>query len=168
MGLFSKPIKTLDDLFVHTLQDIYYAENQIVKNLPTMAEEATEPELKAAFQHHLTETREHVRRLEQVFEMHGQSVKGVTCQAMDGIIAEAKDIISDCDDPEVRDAAMLSAAQAVEHYEITRYGSLIAYARQLGRTDCAAVLEQTLKEEKSADQKLTDIAGMSVNQHAAA
>ena len=168
MGLFSKPIKTLDDLFVHTLQDIYYAENQIVKNLPAMAEKAAEPELKAAFQHHLTETQEHVRRLEQVFQMHGQPVKGVTCQAMDGILAEAKDIISDCDDPEVRDAAMLSAAQAVEHYEITRYGSLIAYARQLGRADCAAVLEHPLEEEKSADQKLTHIAGMGVNQHAAA
>nr|WP_010511324.1 DUF892 family protein [Komagataeibacter europaeus] len=111
MGLFSKPIKTLDDLFVHTLQDIYYAENQIVKNLPTMAEKAAEPELKAAFQDHLTETREHVCRLEQVFQMHGQPVKGVTCQAMDGILTEAKDIISDCDDPAVRDAAMLSAAQ---------------------------------------------------------
>lgn len=167
MGLFSKPIKTLDDLFVHTLQDIYYAENQIVKNLPTMAEKAAEPELKAAFQDHLTETREHVRRLEQVFQMHGQPVKGVTCQAMDGILTEAKDIISDCDDPAVRDAAMLSAAQAVEHYEITRYGSLIAYARQLGRNDCARVLEQTLAEEKSADQKLTRIAGINVNQHAA-
>ncbi|KXV18342.1 hypothetical protein AD933_03250 [Acetobacter malorum] len=166
MGFFSKPINTLDDLFVHTLQDIYYAENQIIKNLPVMAEEASDPELKAAFQHHLTETEEQVRRVEQVFELHGQPVKGVTCQAMDGILAEAKDIISDCDDPEVRDAAMLSAAQAVEHYEITRYGSLIAYATQLGRPDCAALLQQTLEEEKSADQKLTRIAGKSVNQHA--
>lgn len=166
MGFFSKPIKTLDDLFVHTLQDIYYAENQIVKNLPIMAEEASDPELKAAFQHHLTETEGQVRRLEQVFELHGQPVKGVTCQAMNGILAEAKDIISDCDDPEVRDAAMLSAAQAVEHYEITRYGSLIAYATQLGRTECAALLRQTLEEEKSADQKLTRIAEKSVNQHA--
>ncbi|MFT8308591.1 ferritin-like domain-containing protein [Acetobacter malorum] len=166
MGFFSKPINTLDDLFVHTLQDIYYAENQIIKNLPVMAEEASDPELKAAFQHHLTETEEQVRRLEQVFELHGQPVKGVTCQAMDGILAEAKDIISDCDDPEVRDAAMLSAAQAVEHYEITRYGSLIAYATQLGRPDCTALLQQTLEEEKSADQKLTRIAGKSVNQHA--
>lgn len=166
MGFFSKPINTLDDLFVHTLQDIYYAENQIIKNLPVMAEEASDPELKAAFQHHLTETEGQVRRLEQVFELHGQPVKGVTCQAMDGILAEAKDIISDCDDPEVRDAAMLSAAQAVEHYEITRYGSLIAYAKQLNRADCAALLQQTLEEEKSADQKLTRIAGKSVNQHA--
>ncbi|MCP1247375.1 ferritin-like domain-containing protein [Acetobacter cerevisiae] len=166
MGFFSKPINTLDDLFVHTLQDIYYAENQIIKNLPVMAEEASDPELKAAFQHHLTETEGQVRRLEQVFELHGQPVKGVTCQAMDGILAEAKDIISDCDDPEVRDAAMLSAAQAVEHYEITRYGSLITYAKQLNRADCAALLQQTLEEEKSADQKLTRIAGKSVNQHA--
>lgn len=166
MGFFSKPINTLDDLFVHTLQDIYYAENQIVKNLPIMAEEASDPELKAAFQRHLTETEWQVRRLEQVFELHGQPVKGVTCQAMDGIIAEAKDIISDCDDPEVRDAAMLSAAQAVEHYEITRYGSLIAYATQLGRAECATLLRQTLEEEKSADQKLTRIAEKSVNQHA--
>lgn len=166
MGLFFKPIKTLDDLFVHTLQDIYYAENQIVKNLPTMVETASDPELKAAFQLHLTETEEQVRRLEQVFQMHDQPVKGVTCQAMYGIIAEAKDIISDCDDAEVCDAAMLSAAQAIEHYEITRYGSLISYAMQLGRSDCAAILRQTLEEEKSADKKLTRIAEKSVNEHA--
>ncbi|GCD56136.1 YciE/YciF ferroxidase family protein [Acetobacter pasteurianus] len=166
MGLFFKPIKTLDDLFVHTLQDIYYAENQIVKNLPTMVETASDPELKAAFQLHLTETEEQVRRLEQVFQMHDQPLKGVTCQAMDGIIAEAKDIISDCDDAEVCDAAMLSAAQAIEHYEITRYGSLISYAMQLGRSDCAAILRQTLEEEKSADKKLTRIAEKSVNEHA--
>lgn len=166
MGLFFKPIKTLDDLFVHTLQDIYYAENQIVKNLPTMVETAADPELKAAFQLHLTETEEQVRRLEQVFQMHDQPVKGVTCQAMDGIIAEAKAIISDCDDAEVCDAAMLSAAQAIEHYEITRYGSLISYAMQLGRSDCAAILRQTLEEEKSADKKLTRIAEKSVNEHA--
>ncbi|MGD7070482.1 ferritin-like domain-containing protein [Acetobacter sp. AAB5] len=166
MGLFFKPIKTLDDLFVHTLQDIYYAENQIVKNLPTMVETASDPELKAAFQLHLEETEEQIRRLEQVFQMHSQPVKGVTCQAMNGIIAEAKEIISDCDDAEVCDAAMLSAAQAIEHYEITRYGSLISYAIQLGRSDCAAILRQTLEEEKSADQKLTRIAEKSVNQHA--
>ncbi len=167
MGLFSKPIKSLDDLFVHTLQDIYYAENQIVKNLPTMIEKASNPELKAAFQQHLTETEGQVKRLEQVFQMHGQPVKGVTCQAMDGILAEAKEIMGDCDDAEVCDAAMLSAAQAVEHYEMTRYGSLIAYARQLGRADCAGVLQQTLEEEKATDQKLTRIAESRVNQLAA-
>ncbi len=167
MGLFSKPIKTLDDLFVHTMQDIYYAENQIVKNLPTMIAKASNPELKAAFTKHLTETQGQVKRLEQVFQMHGQPVKGVTCPAMDGILAEAKEVISDCGDPEVCDAAMLSAAQAVEHYEITRYGSLIAYAKQLGRNDCAQVLQQTLAEEKTTDQTLSRIAESRVNKLAA-
>ena len=167
MGLFSKPIKTLDDLFVHTLQDIYYAENQIVKNLPTMIEKASNPELRSAFQSHLSETQNQVQRLEKVFQMHGQPVKAVTCAAMDGILAEAKEIIGDVSDPEVLDAAMLSAAQAVEHYEITRYGSLIAYAKQLGRADCASVLQQTLEEEKATDKKLTGIAEGRVNKLAA-
>ncbi len=167
MGLFSKPIKTLDDLFVHTLQDIYYAENQIAKNLPTMVEKASNPELKSAFQQHLTETQNQVKRLEQVFQMHGQPVKAVTCAAMDGILSEAKEIMGDCDDPQVRDAAMISAAQAIEHYEITRYGSLIAYATELGRSDCAGVLRQTLEEEKATDKKLTAIAESRVNHQAA-
>ena len=167
MGLLSKPIKTLDDLFVHTLQDIYYAENQIVKNLPTMIAKATNPQLKAAFESHLTETQNQVKRLEQVFSMHGQPIKAVTCAAMDGIISEAKEIISDCGDEHVLDAAMLSAAQAIEHYEMTRYGSLIAYANQLGRSDCASVLQQTLDEEKAADKKLSGIAESRVNKLAA-
>ena len=167
MGLFSTPIKTLDDLFVHTLQDIYYAENQIVKNLPTMIQKSSNPELRSAFEHHLKETEGHVKRLEQVFQMHGQEVKGVDCPAMDGIISEAKDIISDCGDADVCDAAILSAAQAVEHYEMTRYGTLIAFAKQLGRTDCANLLQQTLEEEKAADKKLTGIAESRVNKMAA-
>ncbi len=167
MALFSKPIKTLDDLFVHTLRDIYYAEQQITKNLPTMVGKASNPELKSAFQHHLTETQGHVKRLEQVFQMHGVEAKGVNCPAIDGILDEAKEVISDCGDPDVCDAAMLSAAQAVEHYEITRYGSLIAYAQQLGRRDCVPVLQQTLAEEKAADQKLTRIAESRVNKKAA-
>ena len=167
MGLFTSPIKTLDDLFVHTLQDIYYAENQILKNLPTMVEKATNPELKAAFQKHVGETEGQVKRLEQVFQMHNQPVKGVTCAAMDGILSEAKEIMSDCGEPEVRDAAMLSAAQAVEHYEITRYGSLVAYARQLGRDDCASVLQKNLDEEKATDRALSGIAEARVNKKAA-
>ena len=167
MGLFSKPIKTLDDLFVHTLQDIYYAENQIAKTLPAMVEKASSPELKAALQQHLTETQGQIKRLEQVFEMHGQPVKAVDCAAMDGILSESKKIMGDCDDEHVRDAAMLSAAQAVEHYEITRYGSLIAYAQELGRNDCASVLRQTLEEEKATDQKLTELAEARVNKIAA-
>jgi ferritin-like metal-binding protein YciE len=166
MGLFSKPIKTLDDLFVHTLQDIYYAENQIVKNLPTMIDKASNSELKNAFTTHLAETKQHVERLEQVFQMHGQPVKGVTCAAMDGILAEAKEVMGDCSDEKVLDAAMLMAAQAVEHYEITRYGTLVALATQLDRADCAGVLEQTLGEEKAADQKLTRIAENRVNKAA--
>ena len=167
MGLFSKPIKTLDDLFVHMLQDIYYAEKQIVKNLPTMIQKAADPSLRQAFEAHLRETETQVTRVEQVFGMHGQPVKAVTCPAIDGILAEAKEVISECGDAEVCDAAMLAAAQAVEHYEITRYGTMIAYARQLGRADCAAVLELTLHEEKAADAKLTGIAEGRVNKLAA-
>ena len=166
MGLFSKPIKTMDDLFVHTLQDIYYAENQIAKNLPDMAEKAQDPQLKSAFQQHLTETQNQIKRLEQVFQQHGQEVKGTKCAAMDGILEEASEIMGDCDDPEVCDAAMLSAAQAVEHYEITRYGTLIAFAKQLGRQDCAAVLAQTLEEEKATDKKLTTLAESKINRQA--
>jgi ferritin-like metal-binding protein YciE len=167
MGLFSKPIKTLDDLFVHMLQDIYYAENQITKALPKMIDKAADPQLKQAFQTHLTETQGQIKRLEQVFQMHGQPVKGVTCAAMDGIIEEAQEIMGDADDDEVRDAAMLAAAQAVEHYEITRYGTLIAYAQQLGRADCASVLQQNLDEEKATDRKLTALAESKVNRKAA-
>lgn len=167
MGLFSKPIKTLDDLFVHTLQDIYYAENQIIKNLPKMIDKAETAELRTALESHLRETENQVRRLEQVFSMHGQEVKGVTCAAMDGIISEASEIMGDCDDHAVRDAAIISAAQAVEHYEITRYGTLISLAKQLGRDDCASVLAETLNEEKEADSKLTHIASSKVNQMAA-
>jgi ferritin-like metal-binding protein YciE len=166
MGLFSKPIKTLDDLFVHTLQDIYYAENQIAQSLPKMIEKATDPQLKQGFQTHLGETQNQIKRLEQVFQMHGQPVKGVTCAAMDGILEEAEEVMGDVDDKDVLDAAMLSAAQAVEHYEITRYGTLIAFAKQLGRQDCAGVLQQNLDEEKATDQKLTAIAESRVNRKA--
>ena len=167
MGLLSKPIKTLDDLFVHTLQDIYYAENQITKSLPTMIEKATSPDLKQAFQTHLTETQGQIKRLEQVFKMHGQEVKAVQCAAMDGILNEAKEIMGEVADPEVLDAAMLASAQAVEHYEITRYGTLVAWAKQLGRQDCASVLQQNLDEEKATDKKLTAMAESRVNRKAA-
>jgi len=167
MGLLSKPIKTLDDLFLPTLQDIYYAENQIVKNLPTMIQKASNTELKQAFEHHLKETENQIKRLEQVFKNNNQTPKAVTCQAMDGILGEAKEIISDCDDEHVRDAAMLSAAQAVEHYEMTRYGTLIAFAEQLGKTGCARILNETLNEERAADKKLSSIAGARVNKLAA-
>jgi ferritin-like metal-binding protein YciE len=166
MGLLSKPIKTLDDLFVHTLQDIYYAENQIAKSLPKMIDKATDPELKQGFQTHLAETQNQIKRLEQVFQMHGQPVKGVTCAAMDGILEEATETMGDVSDKDVLDAAIISSAQAVEHYEITRYGTLIAFAKQLGRQDCASVLQQTLDEEKATDEKLTTLAESRVNRKA--
>jgi ferritin-like metal-binding protein YciE len=167
MGLFSKPIKTLDDLFVHTLQDIYYAEQQIAKSLPQMISKASDPQLKQGFETHLAETQNQIKRLEQVFQMHGQEVKGVRCAAMDGILEEAQEIMGDVSDKEVLDAAMLASAQAVEHYEITRYGTLIAFAKQLGREDCASVLQQNLDEEKATDKKLTTIAEGMVNRKAA-
>ena len=163
MGLLSKPIKTLDDLFVHTLEDIYYAEKKIIKALPKMAEKVHDPQLQSAFLTHLAETEIHVQRVEQVFQMHGAPVKSTTCPAIDGIIAEAEEIMKDASDPEVLDAAALAAAQAVEHYEITRYGTLIAWAKELGRSDCANVLQQNLDEEKAADLKLTQIAEARVN-----
>lgn len=167
MGIFSSPIKSLEDLFNHTLHDIYYAEQQITKNLPTMAEKAKNPELKAAFTSHLRETEQQLQRLEQIFQKLGQDAKGVECKAINGILAETKEIISDSDNAEVCDAAMLAAAQAVEHYEIARYGTLIDFATRLGHRDVVTLLEATLKEEKSADQKLTGIATSRVNQQAA-
>ena len=167
MGFFTKDIKTMDDLFVHTLRDIYYAENQIVKALPDMIEKATDPQLRQAFQSHLGETKNHVKRVEQVFKMHGVDIKGVDCPAIDGIIEEADDVAGEVDNKQVLDAALIAAAQAVEHYETTRYGTLIAWAKQLGRSDCAAVLQQNLDEEKAADRKLTDLAERGVNRKAA-
>jgi ferritin-like metal-binding protein YciE len=167
MGLFSKDIKTLNDLFVHQLRDIYYAEKQIVQALPDMIEKATDPGLKQGFETHLGETKNHVKRLEQVFKMHGVEAKGIDCPAIDGIIEEADDVTSEVEDRAVLDAALIAAAQAVEHYEMTRYGALIAWAKQLGRPDCASVLLQNLEEEKAADSKLTAIAERNVNVKAA-
>jgi ferritin-like metal-binding protein YciE len=167
MGLFTKDIKTLNDLFVHQLQDIYYAEKQLVKALPKMADKATAPQLKQGFLDHLKETKNHVTRLEQVFKMHGAQVKAVDCPAIDGIIKEADETAGEVDDKAVLDAALINAAQAAEHYEITRYGSLIAWAKQLGRNDCASVLQETLAEEKAADQKLTSLAESKINLRAA-
>jgi ferritin-like metal-binding protein YciE len=167
MGLFSKDIKTMDDLFVHTLKDIYYAENQIAKSLPDMVAKASDPGLKQGFQSHLAETKGHIQRLEQVFKMHGVEVEGVDCPAIDGILKEAKEVSGEVEDKQVLDAALIAMAQAVEHYEITRYGTLIAWAKQLGRPDCASVLEQNLKEEKAADQKLTGLAERGINAKAA-
>jgi ferritin-like metal-binding protein YciE len=167
MGLFSKDIKTIDDLFVHQLQDIYYAEKQIVKALPDMIEKATDPKLKQGFQTHLEETKGHVARVEQVFKMHGSDAKAVNCPAIDGIIKEANEVAGDVDDKAVLDAALINAAQAVEHYEMARYGTLVAWAKQLGRSDCASVLQKTLDEERATDKKLTALAESEINLRAA-
>ena len=167
MGLFSKDIKSMNDLFVHQLGDIYYAEKRILDSLPKMMDKATSPELKQGFRIHFDETRNHVSRLEQVFRMHGAEVKSVKCPAIDGIIDEADDVAGDVDDKNVLDAALIAAAQAVEHYEISRYGTLIAWARLLGREDCASILRQTLDEEKATDVKLTELASRRINQQAA-
>jgi ferritin-like metal-binding protein YciE len=167
MGLFTKDIKTMNDLFVHQLQDIYYAEQQIVKALPKMADKATDKQLKQGFLTHLDETKVHVQRLEQVFKMHGAEVKAVTCPAIDGIIKEANETAGEVEDKKVLDAALINAAQAVEHYEIARYGSLMAWAKQLGRNDCASILQKTLDEEKATDKKLTGLAEGKVNLKAA-
>jgi ferritin-like metal-binding protein YciE len=167
MGLFTKDIKTMDDLFLHGLQDIYYAENKIVQSLPEMVDNAANAQLKQGLQSHLGESKTHVKRLEQVFQMLNQKPKAVNCPAIDGIVEEAEEITGEVDDKNVLDAAIIAAGQAVEHYEITRYGSLIAWAKQLGRADVAKILEQTLSEEKAADKALTAIAENNVNLQAA-
>jgi len=165
MALF-KDIETLNDLFVHTLQDIYYTEHQILKALPQMIAKATDPGLKQGFADHLRETEGHVQRLDQVFGMLGLAAAGVDCPAIDGIIREANETAGEIADKSVLDAALLASAQAVEHYEITRYGTLIAWAMELGRPDCAAILRQNLEEEYGADRKLTKLAEMRLNRRA--
>jgi ferritin-like metal-binding protein YciE len=167
MGLFTKDIKTMDDLFVHTLRDIYYAEKQIVKALPDMVEKASDPQLKQGFQTHLRETETHVKRLEQVFQLIGKKAQGVDCPAIDGILKEANEVAGEVDDRKVLDAALIAAAQAVEHYEMTRYGTLIAWAKLLGRNDVVTLFTQTLDEEKATDKKLTTMAEGQVNRKAA-
>ena len=167
MGIFSKDIQSLDDLFLHTMQDVYYAEQQITKALPKMIQKANDPELRRGFEQHLEQTRGHVARLEQAFQHLGKQPKGVDCPAIDGIIEEADDVAGDVADKEVLDAALIASAQAVEHYEITRYGTLIAWAKQLGRNECASLFEQTLQEEKATDAKLTSMAESKVNRSAA-
>ena len=163
MGLFSKDIATFDDLFLHQLQDVYYAENQITKALPKMIDKATAPQLRAGFEQHLRETEGQIGRLERVFDLLGETVKGVTCPAIDGIIKEANEVAGDIEDKAVLDAALIASAQAVEHYEIARYGTMIAWANQLGRTEIAGILQETLDEEYATDDKLTAMATGSLN-----
>jgi ferritin-like metal-binding protein YciE len=167
MGLFTRDIKSMDDLFIHLLQDIYYTEKQILETLPDMIEKATNRELSAALRSHFGETEKQVQRLEQAFELLNKSPKGTSCPAIDGIIEEANEIAGEVADKKVLDAALLAAAQAVEHYEITRYGTLIAWAEELGQDAVAKLLTTTLNEEKAADKKLSIIAEKKVNMRAA-
>jgi len=158
MGLFTRDIKTMEDLFLHTLKDVYYAENKIVSKLPRMIEKATNRELASGLKDHLQQTKGHVERLQQVFKKLDKKPESVDCPAIDGIIKEAEEISGEVSDKDVLDAAIIAAAQAVEHYEITRYGTLIAWAHQLGHDDVVRQLGATLKEEEQADKKLSTIA----------
>jgi ferritin-like metal-binding protein YciE len=158
MGLFSKDIQTMDDLLLHGLQDIYYAENQIVKALPGMIDKATNRELSKGLTDHLEETRNQIARLDQVFQKLGEQPRGVKCPAIDGLISEADEVAGEVADKEVLDAAIVGAAQSVEHYEIARYGTLIAWAESLGHDDIIRLLNTNLNEEKAADKKLSTVA----------
>lgn len=158
MGLFSKDIKTMDDLLLHGLKDVYYAENQIVKALPTMIEKASNRDLTKGLRDHLEETKKQVGRLDQVFKLLGQQLQGVRCPAVDGLIDEANEVAGEIEDKSVLDAAVIGSAQAVEHYEMARYGTLIAWAEELGRDDVVRLLTTNLNEEKAADKKLSTVA----------
>jgi ferritin-like metal-binding protein YciE len=160
-------MKTLDELFLHTLKDIYYAEKQILKALPKMAKAAAATDLQHAFESHRRETEGQVQRLERIFQDIGKPARGEKCDAILGIINEGEDVMDKAKEPAVLDAGLIAAAQAVEHYEMARYGTLIAWGEHLGMTDAVELLRATLEEEKAADEKLTQIAESEVNRAAA-
>lgn len=155
--------KTLDDLFLDTLKDIYYAEKQILRALPKMARASQSEDGKEGFLKHRDETQGQIERLEQVFEIIGKPARGKTCEAIQGIIAEANEIIEEFDGSIALDAGLISSAQAVEHYEIARYGTLIAWAKQLGHKQAVTLLQQNLAEEEATDKKLTELALSAAN-----
>ena len=159
-------IESMEDLFLEQVEDLYDAERRLVKALPKMADASTSIALRQAFESHLLETEGHVRRLEDVFRVLGQDPKGQTCDAMKGLISEGEDIVSDIEQSSLRDAGLIAAANRVEHYEIAGYGSARTFADILGLSEAAALLEQTLQEEKRADQKLTQLAESMVNDQA--
>jgi ferritin-like metal-binding protein YciE len=159
--------KTLDDLFLDTLKDIYYAERQIVKALPKMAKAATSPDLKKGFEEHQQQTEGHIDRLQQIFELLDKPARGKTCEAILGIIEEGKTIMDEFKGTQALDAGLISAAQAVEHYEIARYGTLKTWAGQLGLREATKLLDQTLSEEEATDKKLTQLATSEANRKAA-
>lgn len=161
-------MKTMEQLFHAMLQDVLYAEKELIKALPKMAKESADKELQKAFSDHLKETEVHVERLEKAFEMIGKPARAKKCDAILGIVAEGKEVIEEVDDEETLDAGLIASAQAAEHYEIARYGTLCAWAKLLGKPQVARLLHETLDEEKKADALLTKIADRSVNKHAAA
>lgn len=161
-------VESMDDLFLETLKDIYYAEKHILKALPAMVKKAGASELKDALETHRKETEGQIERLDEVFKLIESPARGKKCEAIEGILAEAKEHMADIKNKAVLDAGIIGSAQAVEHYEITRYGTLIAWAKQLGKQEAAELLAQNLKEEKHADELLTKIAESSANQKAAA
>ena len=161
-------MKTLDALFTHFLRDIYYAEKQVLKTLPKMARKASSEDLKEAFEHHREETEEQIENLEKVFEILGMKARGVTCEAIVGILDEGKEIMEETDSADARDAGMIAAAQAVEHYEMTRYGTLIAWSKTLKLdSKVTGLFEANLSQEKAADDKLTKLAEGALNREAA-
>ncbi|MCB8837566.1 ferritin-like domain-containing protein [Aurantimonas sp. VKM B-3413] len=164
----AKAEKTLDDLFLDTLKDVYHAEKQILRGLTKMAKSATTDDLRNAFETHREETDHQVQRLEQVFEMVGKRAQGKPCEAMQGLIEEGKEIMDEFKGSVALDAGLISSAQAIEHYEIARYGTLINWANKLGMKDAAKLLQETLEEEKKTDALLSKLAGEAVNQKAAA
>jgi ferritin-like metal-binding protein YciE len=164
----AKQPKKLDELFHDTLKDIYYAEKKILTALPKMAKAAQNPDLKAAFEKHEGETEEQVTRLEQVFDLIDKKAQGKKCLAIDGIVAEGQEIIKEYKGSPALDSGLLAAAQAVEHYEISRYGTLRTWAQELGMAQAARLLETTLDEEKNTDEALTELAETCVNQEAQA
>jgi ferritin-like metal-binding protein YciE len=158
--------KELNDLFLDTLKDIFHAEKQLLRALPKMARAANSDELRQAFETHKDETQVQVERLEQVFEIVGKRASGKPCEAMQGLVAEGQEIMEEFKDSDALDAGLISSAQAIEHYEISRYGTLRTWAQQLGMEDAANLFEETLEEEKKTDQLLTEIAESSANQEA--
>jgi ferritin-like metal-binding protein YciE len=167
MGLFSSAnFDSLETLFIDQLQDLYDAEQRLVKALPKMAEAAHNQPLKMAFQQHLRETENHVKRLERVFQIMGRSAEAKTCEAMKGLIDEGQQVISATGDPDVKDAGLIAAAQRVEHYEIAGYGTARTFAQRLGKNDAARLLQETLNEEGATDKKLTQLAEQHVNAEA--
>ena len=169
MGLFSSEnLDSFETLFKEQLQDLYDAEQRLVKVLPKMADAAHNNNLRIAFQQHLRETQEHVKRLERVFQLLGCKAESKTCQAMKGLIEEGQEVIDAKGDPAVKDAALIAAAQRVEHYEIAGYGTVRTFAQRLGKQDAANLLQQTLDEEAATDKKLTQLAEQGINQQAQA